>query len=653
MTYPFHSRLASVTRCAAAFAVVSLSLAALAQSSPDGPAPATAASASSSPSHPATTTSTPDKRQLQEADDAYLAGARLLERNNLAAAYTQFEKAIRLNPANHDYAMAAAVTREHRVTELVQQSGKAHLMGQDKKAKALLAEASLLDPENQIVTQHLPPGALPVSFNPEIEPWIKDAPAFAGPVRLQPQSGTKSFNLRADVQAALQQVFSSYGIRPVFDDSVGHQVVRFALDNVPYEQAVPILLQMSGLIAVPLDPKSVIVAKDTVQNRQRLERQLQETISIPGMTTQEMNDLGNVVRNVFDVKQLTIEKGFGNLVLRAPEDTLRAINLTLSDLIDGDSQVLIELRLYSVDMTHQRNIGLQLPQQLGVYSVAGEATNIVNQNQALVNQAIAQGLIKPGASTIDIALALIGSGLVQSSLLSSTIGFFGGGLTMAGLTSNVFPTLNLALNSSDSRALDDIQIRVGDRQTADFRAGTRYPITTSTYSTGPTANSSALAGVNINGTSASGLLSQLLGGTNGVTIPQIQYEDLGVTLKATPTVQKSGSVSMHLDLKIESLAGGALNNIPVLDNRQFVSDITVENGKTAMLVSSLSRSESAAINGIPGLGELPGFQTATADKVAETNTSELVLLITPHVIRRRSSVVAGPRIALNLPPQSD
>ncbi len=98
-------------------------------------------------------------------------------------------------------------------------------------------------------------------------------------------------------------------------------------------------------------------------------------------------------------------------------------------------------------------------------------------------------------------------------------------------------------------------------------------------------------------------------------IPQIQYEDLGLTLKATPTIQKSGAVSMHIDLKINALAGTALNNIPILNNRQFVSDITVDDGTTALLVSTLSKSESAAVSGIPGLGELPGFQTATADKI--------------------------------------
>lgn len=633
-------RLVSITRSTAAFAIVGLSLTGLAQT------PSASPTASS-------TLSTPSKSQIRQAEDAYLAGARLLERNDLSGAQTQFEKAAKLNPASHEYAVAVTIAREHRVTELVQQAAKAHLLGQIARSNALLGEARLLDPENRIVTQHQAAGALPITFNPEMEPWIKQAASIAGPITLDPNAGLKSFHIQADIQAVLQQVISSYGIRAVFDNSVPHQSIRFNLESVPYQQAIRVLFDMGNLFAVPVDSKSILIAADTPENRLRLERQLQETISIPAMPPAEINDLGNVLRNVFEIKQLTVEKSLGDLVLRAPEDTLKAVNLTLADLLDGGSQVMIDVKLYAIDKTRQRNIGAQVPQQLGLYSVSGEAANIVNQNQSLVNQAIAEGLVPAGASNVEIALALIGSGLVQSSLLSSTVGFFGGGLTQTGVTFNVFPAFNLALNSSDSRALDDIQIRVGDGQSADFRVGTRYPITTSTYSTGPTTGAGSLAGITVNGVSASSLLSQLTGGSSGVTIPQIQYEDLGLTLKATPTVQKSGTVRMHLDMKIEALAGGALNNIPILASRQFVSDITVADGKTALLVSSVSKSESAAVSGLPGLGELPGFQTATADKAAETDSSELLLLITPHVVRRRSNIVAGPRIALNLPQQPD
>jgi general secretion pathway protein D len=628
-------RASTIASCTVALALCSLSITTLAQATA-GKTPAT--------------DGTPTKRQTQAAEDAYLAGARLLDHNDLTGAEIQFDKAVKLNPSNNDYAMAYAVTHQRHVTQLVQGSGKARLLGQNEKAETLLAEARLLDPQNNIVGQSVDPGALPKVFHPKIEPWIREGPAIAGPVTLLPSTASKSFHLHADEQEVIRQVLSDYGIRATFDESVQRQNLRFDLDDSPYQQAVPILLGMAHLFAVPLDANSVLVAKDTPENRQRLERQLQETIYIPGMTNEQMDELGNVVRNVFDVKQLTVEKSAGTLVIRAPQETLTYINLTLADLIDGGSEVMIDLKLYAVDKTNQRNIGAQLPQQIGIYNVASAAQNLITANQSIVNQAIAQGLIPAGSSNITIALALIASGLVQSTLLSNTIGFFGGGLTQTGATINQNPVFNLALTASDTRALNDIQIRVGDRQPATFRIGQRYPITTATYSTGLSPTSPALAGVSINGVSAASLLNAATGA--GITIPQIQYEDLGLTLKATPLVQRSGAIKMHLDLKIEALTGGSISNIPILNSQQFASDVTVEDGDTAVMVSSLTKSESASISGYPGLAELPGFQTATADRTTVTDSSELILLITPHVTRRRSNLSAGPRIAINLPQPS-
>jgi type II secretory pathway component HofQ len=109
---------------------------------------------------------------------------------------------------------------------------------------------------------------------------------------------------------------------------------------------------------------------------------------------------------------------------------------------------------------------------------------------------------------------------------------------------------------------------------------------------------------------------------------------------------------MHLDLKIEALNGGTVNNIPILNSQQFASDVTVDDGDTALMVSSITKSESASLSGYPVLADLPGFQTATADKTTMTDSSELLLLVTPHVTRRRPNITAGPRIAINLPQPS-
>lgn len=597
------------------------------------------------PAQPAVTLPSPKEpspKQRAQASDAYLNGARMLDRQDFPAAEKAFGRAVELDPGNRDYIRALAIAREHHVTNLVQHAGRLRLEGHPEQAEPLLQQALKLDPDNAIVTQHTTPAT---RLSPA---WLEKPPVYAGAIHLAPSTATKSFHQRADLQELIRQVSQSYGIRVAFDGTIPHQSIRFDIDDVSYARVMPILYSMGHLFAVPLDATSVLLARDTTENRQRLERQMQETIYIPEVTGEQMTEFGNVVRNIFDVKQTTLENNLGSIIVRAPQETLTALNRTLEDLLGGSNEVLLELKLYSIDTTHGRNTGLSLPQQIGAYNLASQANSLVSQNQDLVNQAIAQGLIPATASTLQIALYLLASGLVTSPLLAETVGLFGGGWTTSGVYTTSGATLNLGLSSSDTRGLDEIQLRVSDRQAAQFRIGNRYPITTSTYSSGVTSNSSSLAGVNINGVPASSLLSQYLGTGSGVTIPQIQYEDLGLTLKATPTVMQEGGINLKLDLKIESLAGGSLDNIPILTSRQITSDVTVQDGETTMILSNANRSEARAINGTPGLSELPGFQSAS-DQTVEADTSQLVLLLTPHVVRHRPNQFAGPLIPLSLP----
>ncbi len=608
------------------------------------------------------------------ARDEYLAGARLLDHNEVAAAQAKFEHAALLNPGVADYQIGARIAVEHRVTALVQQAGKATLLRQTAIAASLLQQAQALDPESAIVLQHAPEPeqqeshfrSVPASsagddaMDPDDLPQ-NHVPGLAGPIVLLPNNSTQSFHVHADLETVARQIFTDFGIRPVFDESVKpaatSQGVRFDLDDTNYAQAVPILLSMGHLFLTPLDAHSVLLAADTTANRARLEHLYQETIYMPGLTPQQMGEVANVIRQVFDVRQLSMQNAAQNITLRAPAGTLDALNRTLADLLAGSAEVELDLRLYSVDTTRTRNIGPNLPQQFGVYNVNSAAQDLVSANQSTVNQAISQGAITLGTNsatnTILEALFLVQSGLASSSLLTDSIGFFGKGLGLTGLTESSGASFNFALNSSDTRALDAIQLRASDHQKAVFKAGTRYPIETAVYSSGvSSATSSALAGATINGVSVSSLLNQYLGSSVNQTIPQFQYEDLGVTLEATPNVQSSGNITLHLDLKIEALAGSSEDNIPILASQRFASDVTVGEGQTALLLSSLSKTESVAVSGIPGLAELPGFQGISSDRNGARDTSEMVLTITPHLARHRPNLTIGPRIPISAVPES-
>jgi type II secretory pathway component GspD/PulD (secretin) len=182
-------------------------------------------------------------------------------------------------------------------------------------------------------------------------------------------------------------------------------------------------------------------------------------------------------------------------------------------------------------------------------------------------------------------------------------------------------SVNMLLNSSDARSFDQQTLRVLDQEEATIRSGERYPIMTSSYS--------SLAGSS---------------SSNG-TVPQFQYEDLGLTLKVTPHVEMGGEVSLNLDMKVSSLAGASLNNIPILANRQYSGVVALPLGDTAILVSDLSKQESLNITGVPGLSDLPGFSGAT-NRQDTKDIMELAIEITPHLVRLARDESVGAMLML-------
>ena len=240
----------------------------------------------------------------------------------------------------------------------------------------------------------------------------------------------KSFHLSGSSPDLLRDVASAYGIRAIVDDSVEQKNFSFDLENVNYGKAMDVLMEMAHVIAVPVDETSVLVAHDLPSNRLLMERLVEETIYLPGSTQEQINDMANVARNIFGVRQATAQVAAGSIVVRAPQEVLATMNRVLEDLIDATGEVMVEVKMYEVDTSRTANAGANIPTAAGIYNVDQAATALVNANQTLVQQAIAQGLGNPPitatSSALTIAGELIASGLVQSSLLNSTIGAFGG-----------------------------------------------------------------------------------------------------------------------------------------------------------------------------------------------------------------------------------
>ncbi len=605
------------------------------------PAAGATAAASVPPAAPLPESSHPGGKEQRKAEKLYLQGAKFIEQDNSRAAFEAFSAAVKLDPGNQQYTAAREIARQHLLTQLVQEAEKARLTGHPEVSRQKLEEALALDPRNPVITQHVNDWADDQKLS--VEPVDDKGIDAEGPIELTPATLKNSFHLKGTEQEVLRQVLAAYQITPVMDDSVSQKIVRLDADDVDWAQATQIAKMLTGTFFVPLDPRRVLVARDSKDNRQKYERLLVESIYLPGLSATEQTDVSNLAKNVFEAPVAVLQADRGVLTVRAPESRMKALNATLEELLDGRAQVMIEVRLYDINTTRTTNIGVTLPPQVTAFNVASEISSLLQNNQAAIQQIIASGLAAPGDYGAILGI-LIATGQITSSLLTQGFAVFGGGITAFGVIPGTV-TGNLSLNASDSRVLDDIDLRVQDQETATFRVGTRYPIVTSTFSSGG-------SGLNVAGINTAGLSSTLNGlGINlsslaqQTTIPQIQYQDLGLTLKAKPRVQHDKGVTLDLDLEFTALAGSTLDGNPILNNRKYTATITLKDGGSALVVSSLSRQETKAVVGIPGLSELPGLRSTTDDS-KDVNASSLIVLVTPHIVRRTHTDVAGREIVL-------
>jgi type II secretory pathway component GspD/PulD (secretin) len=599
-------------------------------------APVSTAAASA---HEPATVPVPSPQQVAKAREYFRKGTRALRSRNSSQALTLFAKAHLLDPGNGPYLAAYELARQQWVGGLLLTASQDRQAGKTASAKQQLEQALSLDPDNPYVREHIQ------SLDSEQEPAIIESapmPKFStGLVELAPAPIRSTFHLRGNAQDILHKVLSVYGITAILDDSVPAKEIQLDLDHATFAEASTAISLATGTFWVALDPTHVLVAKDTKENRKKFDRLLLETVFLPGLDKTEMVNTVNIVKNVFGVRQVSSHTEQGTMSIRAPENTLRAINATLGPLYLDKPEVMLDVRIYQVNDSRQEDLGVAFPQQLSVFNVTSQLTSIISSNQSTITQLIASGLVNPG-DLAGIAALLVGLGLVNGTVLNQPFALFGNGLTLSGLSFGS-TTANASLNISDTREIDHIQLRAGDLQKQTVMIGSRYPIVTQSYSAGtqtPTGNTS-LASL-LAGPSATAAAS-----TNPLALaPTVQYVDLGLTVKALPRILQNDDVQMQMEVTMASLAGASVNGSPIINNRDFITTIQIPDGGTALVTSAVSSTESKSLSGIPGLSELPGFGW-TASPTTQLTVGRLLIVITPHIVNATHTRIASKMLFLS------
>jgi Flp pilus assembly secretin CpaC len=114
--------------------------------------------------------------------------------------------------------------------------------------------------------------------------------------------------------------------------------------------------------------------------------------------------------------------------------------------------------------------------------------------------------------------------------------------------------------------------------------------------------------------------------------PSFSYEDLGLDLKAKPTVSGNSDIALQLEMQLRSLVGQSINGVPIIANQEYKGTISLKDGESAVVAGAVSQTDIRNLNGVPILGIIP-----VVDNVSkEVDRDELLMIITPRVLHNRS-----------------
>jgi tetratricopeptide (TPR) repeat protein len=115
--------------------------------------------------------------------------------------------------------------------------------------------------------------------------------------------------------------------------------------------------------------------------------------------------------------------------------------------------------------------------------------------------------------------------------------------------------------------------------------------------------------------------------------PASEYVDLGVKIKATPTLHPNNEVTLQLEFEIRALSGENVNGIPILSNRTLTQTVRVKTEEPTLIGGLTDVEDTRTITGLPGFAEIPGAGYAFGTRSNSLQDTELLIVVTPRKLR--------------------
>ncbi|MGA9530143.1 MAG: type II and III secretion system protein [Terriglobales bacterium] len=558
----------------------------------------------------------PSAKEEKSAKHAFRAGLKFEKAQDFENAFQAFKEAARLSPINVEYVAAREMTREHLAGVYLDRGNTDLLDGRTADGVKEFRAALELDPQNEFVQERLQAslGAAPQVQGGPVQVVAKSDSLATDPVAAM--AGLHDVHYRGDARGLISAIASSYGLTAVFDDSFNDRRVRLDLDQADFATAIDAACQVAKCFVIPIEPTVLFAALDNAENHRVFDHMGMRSFYIPGVASStDLNEVVNTLRTIFEFKFVSMNVAASTITVRGPLATLEAATRFMSQINAPQPELLLDVQVFEVSHSLATNVGLHVPNQFNLYNIPTSAlAGLGGQSiQSLINQLVSSGGTNQAANA---AISALLSEL--QSTFSQPLATFGGGLTFMGLSLDQLAA-QLSLNESSVSNVQHITLRASQGKDATLKIGSRYPVLGGSYSGGGSIG--ALAGISASQSQA-----------YTAPYPQVNYEDVGLTLKAKPTIHRNSDVGLEVSLQFRSLGTATVNSVPVINNREFTGGILLKNGEPALVAGMVTSSDQRSLSGLPTFAQIPGFGLLTSQHSHQEDDDELVILITPHIV---------------------
>jgi type IV pilus assembly protein PilQ len=424
-----------------------------------------------------------------------------------------------------------------------------------------------------------------------------------------------------DVRSVLQLLADTSGQNIVVSDSVtGNLTLR--LQNVPWDQALDIVLRTKGLDKRRQDNVIIIGPTEELASREKAELAAHKEVQELSPTHTEfmqvnyakVSDLAKLIKtaNAKDSMlsprgSLSVDERTNTLLVQDTSDKLADIRRLVQTLDVPVKQVLIEARIVIVSDTFERDLGArfgvtsaQKNGSNGLLSVTGNGAGADTMTQSAISNLSTTGKVTP------VTVPILDNRYQVNLPAANTNGSIG--VSLLGGSYIVDLELSAAQNEGKSETISSPRVITANQKQATIMQGVEIPYQESASS--------------------------------GATTTQ--FKNAVLSLKVTPLITPDNRVILDLDVsddsvgqQVTSATGGS---VPSIDTREIITQVLVNDGQTVVLGGILDTTKTKSANKVPFLADIPILGNLFKSTTDINNKTELLIFITPKILREGSNL---------------